>query len=222
MFLADDLPGRPRGTRRGAARRDGLAGPAADRRHGRRPSADVEGRRGRVVVRATTPTSTTCSCRSGRIGPRSPTTRTVATCSPAVGPFAIEQGLVAADERGDARPHLDAQHPDPRRRRWSRRRVDASATTAPRASTACPAPTRRSRSSSSTSPAPRAARCCRPGNVDDVVEGSRVTCIDNGMPVVCIAASDVGLSGQEAPAELEADAGLTPSGSRRSGSPPGR
>ena len=32
----------------------------------------------------------------------------------AVGPFAIEQGLVAAGRPGDAGPHLDAQHPDPR------------------------------------------------------------------------------------------------------------
>ena len=35
-----------------------------------------------------------------------------------------------------------------------------------------------------------------------------MTCIDNGMPVVCIAASDLGLSGQESPAELEGNAEL--------------
>jgi 4-oxalomesaconate tautomerase len=39
----------------------------------------------------------------------------------------------------------------------------------------------------------------------DVVEGVRVTCIDNGMPVVCVKASDLGLSGSERPAELEAN-----------------
>ncbi len=43
------------------------------------------------------------------------------------------------------------------------------------------------------------------GNVTDVIEGTRVTCIDNGMPVVCLAAADFGLTGQESPAELEAD-----------------
>jgi len=43
------------------------------------------------------------------------------------------------------------------------------------------------------------------GNVVDVVDGIRVTCIDNGMPVVCLAASDVGLSGTGSPAEIEAD-----------------
>jgi 4-oxalomesaconate tautomerase len=47
------------------------------------------------------------------------------------------------------------------------------------------------------------------GNVTDVVQGTRVTCIDNGMPVVCIAASDLGLSGPESPAELEGNADLT-------------
>jgi len=47
------------------------------------------------------------------------------------------------------------------------------------------------------------------GNVTDFVEGTRVTCIDNGMPVVCIAASDLGLSGHESPAELEGDSEVT-------------
>jgi 4-oxalomesaconate tautomerase len=47
------------------------------------------------------------------------------------------------------------------------------------------------------------------GNITDVIEGTRVTCIDNGMPVVCIAASDLGVSGQEPPAQLEGDAELT-------------
>ena len=43
------------------------------------------------------------------------------------------------------------------------------------------------------------------GNVVDIVEGLRVTCIDNGMPVVCLSASDLGLTGEETPAEIEAD-----------------
>jgi 4-oxalomesaconate tautomerase len=47
------------------------------------------------------------------------------------------------------------------------------------------------------------------GNVTDVVEGTRVTCIDNGMPVVCIAAADLGLSGAESPAELEGNGEVT-------------
>jgi 4-oxalomesaconate tautomerase len=47
------------------------------------------------------------------------------------------------------------------------------------------------------------------GNVTDVVEATRVTCIDNGMPVVCIAAADLGLAGAESPAELEGNGELT-------------
>jgi 4-oxalomesaconate tautomerase len=46
------------------------------------------------------------------------------------------------------------------------------------------------------------------GNAVDVVDGVRITCIDNGMPVVCIAAADLGVTGAETPAELEADAAL--------------
>jgi 4-oxalomesaconate tautomerase len=41
------------------------------------------------------------------------------------------------------------------------------------------------------------------GNVVDVLEGIRVTCIDNGMPVVCLAAEEVGLSGYEEPSTIE-------------------
>jgi len=46
------------------------------------------------------------------------------------------------------------------------------------------------------------------GNVTDVIDGTTVTCIDNGMPVVCLTASDFGITGQESPAELEGNAEL--------------
>jgi len=41
------------------------------------------------------------------------------------------------------------------------------------------------------------------GHVVDVIEGIRVTCIDNGMPVVCLKAEEVGLSGYEDPLTIE-------------------
>lgn len=41
------------------------------------------------------------------------------------------------------------------------------------------------------------------GNQVDVIDDTHVTCIDNGMPVVVIAAEDVGISGQETRIELE-------------------
>jgi 4-oxalomesaconate tautomerase len=46
------------------------------------------------------------------------------------------------------------------------------------------------------------------GNVVDEVLGVQVTCIDNGMPVVCLNASDFGITGYETPAEIEGNAEL--------------
>jgi 4-oxalomesaconate tautomerase len=47
------------------------------------------------------------------------------------------------------------------------------------------------------------------GNVVDTIsldgDGIRVTCIDNGMPVVCLNAADLGITGYETPAEIEAN-----------------
>ncbi len=41
------------------------------------------------------------------------------------------------------------------------------------------------------------------GHAKDLINGIEVTCIDNGMPVVLLKASDFGLSGTESPAKLE-------------------
>lgn len=46
------------------------------------------------------------------------------------------------------------------------------------------------------------------GNARDVVNGIEVTCIDNGMPVVVMRASDFGKTGYETPEALEADTAL--------------
>ena len=43
------------------------------------------------------------------------------------------------------------------------------------------------------------------GNAVDIVEGVEVTMIDNGMPIVVLRAADMGISGYERPAELDAD-----------------
>jgi len=43
------------------------------------------------------------------------------------------------------------------------------------------------------------------GHAVDVIDGLRVTCIDNGMPVVCLKAEEVGLSGYEEPSAIEAN-----------------
>ena len=46
------------------------------------------------------------------------------------------------------------------------------------------------------------------GNQMDVVAGVEVTMIDNGMPIVVLRAADMGITGYERPAELDADAAL--------------
>jgi 4-oxalomesaconate tautomerase len=46
------------------------------------------------------------------------------------------------------------------------------------------------------------------GNALDVIEEVPVTCIDNGMPVVCLNAEDLGVTGYEEPAALEANDAL--------------
>ena len=46
------------------------------------------------------------------------------------------------------------------------------------------------------------------GHVADVIGGMTVTCIDNGMPVVVVPAAELGRTGYETVAELEADTGL--------------
>ncbi len=46
------------------------------------------------------------------------------------------------------------------------------------------------------------------GNATDIVDGIEVTCIDNGMPLVLMRASDFGRTGYEPPGELDADAQL--------------
>jgi 4-oxalomesaconate tautomerase len=46
------------------------------------------------------------------------------------------------------------------------------------------------------------------GQARDRIDGIEVTCIDNGMPVVLLRASDFGLQGNETPAQLESNAEL--------------
>ena len=47
------------------------------------------------------------------------------------------------------------------------------------------------------------------GHVVDVLDGIEATCVDNGMPSVVVRATDLGVTGYESPAELEANEQLT-------------
>src|SRR5260221_13131692 len=117
----------------------------------------------------------------------------------AVGPFAIDQGLVAA---GDPVTPV---------RIWMRN-TQTLATAfgrTPGTRVSYHGPARIDGVPGTPAPIPiEFARVAGPscgallptGNVTDVVEGTRVTCIDNGMPAVCIAGPDLGPTGQEQPA----------------------
>ena len=55
---------------------------------------------------------------------------------------------------------------------------------------------------------PAAGELLPTGNVRDVIDGIEVTCVNAGMPVVVVAARDLGRTGYETIAELEADEDL--------------
>ncbi|MDP5040082.1 MAG: 4-oxalomesaconate tautomerase [Paraglaciecola sp.] len=121
-----------------------------------------------------------------------------------VGPFAIEQGLVGAnDDTTDVRIHMlntgsnaiaRVQTPNGRVNYAGKAAIDGvPGSAAPIlidfldvAGSSCGAlfPT---------------------GNAQDMINNVAVSCIDNGMPVVLINAASFGLSGAESPAELEAN-----------------
>jgi 4-oxalomesaconate tautomerase len=124
-----------------------------------------------------------------------------------VGPFAIEEGLVAAS--GDVtRVRVNmlntgslavaaVETPLGRVRYDGAARIDG----APGTAAPIPIDFLDVAGSSCGSLLPTGSAC-------DVVDGIELTCIDNGMPVVILRAADVGKTGYETPAELEADAAL--------------
>jgi 4-oxalomesaconate tautomerase len=130
-----------------------------------------------------------------------------------IGPFAVERGLVPA--RGDQK-HEDrtsvrirmvntdgivtATFPTPggRPRYDGNTAIDGVPGTAAAVVLDFEAPLAESQGGAGASVFPT-------GNVTDVFGGIPVTCADNGMPVVVVAASSFGKTGQEPVAELESD-----------------
>ena len=124
-----------------------------------------------------------------------------------VGPFAIERGLVAAQD-GETPVRIFMENtgqvavatvatPGGRVTYAGEARIDG----VPGTSAAIPIEFEDTAGSSCGALLPT-------GNAVDVIDGIELTMIDNGMPCVVMRASDMGISGEESPKELEADAAL--------------
>lgn len=124
-----------------------------------------------------------------------------------VGPFAIERGLVdARDDSTDVRIFMEntgqiavatVATPDRRVAYGGDARIDG----VPGTASAIPIAFEDTAGSSCGALLPT-------GNVVDVIEGVEATLIDNGMPCVVMRAGDLGVTGEETPAELEANEAL--------------
>ncbi|MGR3270181.1 4-oxalomesaconate tautomerase [Thalassococcus profundi] len=124
-----------------------------------------------------------------------------------VAPFAIERGLVAAQD-GETAVTIYMQNsgqiaratvetPEGRVRYDGVARIDG----VPGGAAPVPISFRDTEGSSCGALLPT-------GHAADVVDGLKVTMIDNGMPCVVLAASDLGLTGDETPETLDADTAL--------------
>ncbi|MFY0677306.1 MAG: 4-oxalomesaconate tautomerase [Neptuniibacter sp.] len=124
-----------------------------------------------------------------------------------VGPFAIERGLVSAKD-GSTPVSIFMENtgqiaveevPTPQGKVTYK--GNASIDGVPGTASAIPVTFRDTAGSSCGALLPT-------GNQVDVIDGIKVTCIDNGMPVVIIAAEDMGISGTESREELEQNENL--------------
>jgi 4-oxalomesaconate tautomerase len=121
-----------------------------------------------------------------------------------VGPFAIERGLVQAEE-GETQVAIYMENtgqvavsrvrtPDGKVTYAGDARIDG----VPGTASPIPVLFRDTAGSSCGALLPT-------GNPLDLIDGVEVTCIDNGMPVVVMRAEDLGISGRESREELDAD-----------------
>jgi 4-oxalomesaconate tautomerase len=120
-----------------------------------------------------------------------------------IGPFAVERGLVpAGEERTSVRirmvnsgDHATATFPTPGGRVEYTGDAEISGVPGTAAPVVIEFPA-------------GAGRLLPTGNVRDEIDGVPVTCVDNGMPTVLIAASSLKVTGYESPKDLEEDAAL--------------
>lgn len=133
-----------------------------------------------------------------------------------IGPFAVERGLVAAGHRGETGNEtrvrirmvntdaiVTATFPTQPASQGGRPRYDGATaidgvpgTAAPVVLDFEPSPTEDKGQAGGVFPT---------GNLKDTFDGITVTCVNNGMPVVVVAAASLGKTGQESIAELESD-----------------
>lgn len=124
-----------------------------------------------------------------------------------VGPFAIERGLVAAQD-GETTVRIFMENTE-QVAVATVRTPGGKVTYAGEASldgvpgTASPIPVLFSDTAGSS-----CGTLLPTGQVRDEIDGHAVTCIDNGMPVVLLRAEDFGLTGQETRADLDANSKL--------------
>lgn len=120
-----------------------------------------------------------------------------------VGPFAVERGLVPAGAREtsvrirmvNSGDHATATFPTP----GGRVDYTGDAEIAGVPGTAAPV---------LIEFPPGAGKLLPTGRAVDVVDGVEVTCVDNGMPTVLVAAASLGVTGYERPRDLEEDLAL--------------
>jgi 4-oxalomesaconate tautomerase len=139
--------------------------------------------------------------------PRIDTSQNCGNLLAGIGPFAIEHGLVAAREGvTDVRIHMvnttsiavaSIQTPGGKVRYDGDARIDGVP------GTAAPIPIDFLDVAGSSCGA-----LLPTGHAQDVVDSVALTCIDNGMPVVAMRATDFGKTGYESPEALEADTAL--------------
>ena len=120
-----------------------------------------------------------------------------------IGPFAVERGLVPAGEEStsvrirmvNTGDHATATFPTPGGRVDYTGGAEISGVPGTAAPVVIEFPA-------------GAGRLLPTGNVRDEIDGVPVTCVDNGMPTVLIAASSLKVTGYEAPKDLEEDLAL--------------
>ena len=120
-----------------------------------------------------------------------------------VGPFAVERGLVPAGEQETAvrirmvnsGDHATATFPTPGGRVDYSGDAEISGVPGTAAPVVIEFP-------------PGAGELLPTGHTVDVIDGVEVTCVDNGMPTVLIAAVSLGVTGYEPPRDLEEDLAL--------------